>query len=270
MDFINTFLNYPLGSITVEMLLAAVLILLIGIVLANLLVKPIRKLIDRASWDTSLKRVVLIIVRAVLYTVVVLIAADSLHIPITSLLTAFSIVGLAVSLAIQDTLANMFSGMLLLASKTLSSGDYVQIDTFEGTVTDVDLMSTYLLTADHKTVRIPNQTVQNSAIVNFSRQTLRRVEVIVTASYDAPTDKVKAALLRAASRLDTVVDEPAPFAGLSAFQNSSIEYIVQVWAAPSDYRATRYALSENIRETFAEDGIEMTYDHLNVHMIQGE
>jgi len=270
LEFINTFLNYPLGGITVQMLLSAVLILVIGIALANLLVRPLRRLIDRASWDASLKRVVLLIIRAVLYAVVVLIAADSLRIPITSVLTAFSIVGLAVSLAIQDTLANMFSGMLLLASKTLSGGDYVQIDAFEGTVTDVDLMNTYLLTTDHKTVRIPNKTVQNAAIVNFSRQTLRRVEFRVTASYDAPTDKVKAALLRAAERVDAIVSEPAPFAGLAAYQNSSIEYVVQAWAAPSDYRKAFYALSENIREAFAEDGIEMTYDHLNIHMKQGE
>ncbi len=270
MSFLNTILNYPLGGITVQTALSAVLIVVVGILLVKLLTKPLRKLIDRTSWDASLKNVLVLIIRVLLYVLVVLIAADSIGIPITSLLTVLSIAGLAVSLAIQDTLANVFSGMLLLAAKAFSSGDYVQIGSLEGTVTDVDLMNTHLLTADHKAIRIPNKDVQASAIVNYSREPLRRVEFRVTASYDAPTDKVKAALLKAADRAEPILKDPAPFAGLTAYQSSSIEYVVQAWTESANYWKAFYALSENIREAFAEDGVVMTYDHLNVHMTKGD
>ncbi len=259
-------LNYPIGDTTVQTILIALLMMVIGILIVTLLMRPIKKALSKSRLDDSLKGVIAMIIRLLLYVIVVLIAADYMGIPITSLLAVLSIAGLAVSLAIQDTLANVFSGVLLLAAKTFSSGDYVQINSLEGTITKVDLMNTYLRTADNKDVRIPNKDVQAAPIVNYSREPIRRVEVRVDVSYDAPTDKVKAALLAAASATPTVLDDPAPFAGLFAYKNSAIEYVVQVWADSSCYWPTYYGLTEAIRDSFAAAGIEMTYDHLNVHI----
>ncbi len=259
-------LTMPIGTVTLQTVLVAVLLVALGIVLSSLLVRLIKKMLTKTTLDDSLKGVIAMIARMVLYVLVILLAADYIGIPITSLLAVLSIAGLAVSLAIQDTLANVFSGVLLLAAKTFSSGDYVQINSLEGHVIKVDLMNTYLRTADNKDVRIPNKDVQAAPIINYSREPLRRVEVRVTASYDAPTDRVKSALLDAVDQVTTVLDEPQPFVGLQSYQSSAIEYVVRVWTMSDDYWTTFYALNEAIRPAFDRAGIAMTYDHLNVHM----
>lgn len=269
-ETINTYLGFSLGTVTLQMVLVAAIIAVVGVIVAKIILSVIRRLLKRSTMDSSLQSVIMIILRLVLYTVVALIVVDYFGIPVTSLLTVLSIVGLAVSLAIQDTLTNVFSGMMLLAAKTFSSGDYVQLNGLEGTVIKVDLMNTHLRTADNKTVRIPNKDVQAAPIVNYSHEPTRRVEIRVTASYNDDTEAVKAALLRAADEADTVLRDPAPFAGLFAYQNSSIEYVLQAWTDTDSYWKTYYALTENVRRTFAEDGITMTYDHINVHMISKE
>lgn len=262
--------HITIGRIPLYLFFTTALIVIGGLGLSQIIMHLVKKWLERTAWDTNLKHVLSLVIRVVLYVLVALIAADHIGIPVTSLVAVLSVAGLAISLAIQDTLANVFSGMLLLTAKTFSSGDYVQVSGLEGTVTKVDLMNTYLRTADYKTVRIPNKDVQAAPIVNYSREAVRRVEVRVTVSYGDETEAVKAALLRAADRADMILKEPAPFAGLFAYQSSSIEYVVQVWTKTGDYWAAYYALTENIRETFREDGITMTYDHLNVHIMQGE
>ncbi len=264
---IENFLNFPLGKITVQTVLTALLLLLAGIVIVRVVMAIVRKALAKSSLDVNLQQLVAVIIRVLLLTVVLLIVADFIGIPITSVVTVLGVAGLAVSLAIQDTLANVFGGILLLAAKTFATGDYVQINNLEGTVIKVDLMNTYLLTADNKHVRIPNKDVQTAPIVNYTREPLRRVEVAVNVSYDAPTAAVKAALLKATASVDTVIDDPAPFAALSAYESSSIRYIVRVWTHNKDYWDTYFALTEGVRETLAEDGISMTFDHINVHMV---
>lgn len=267
LESLENFLSYPLGSITVQTVMTALLLLVAGIVLVKILTSIFKKALKKSTLEQSLQGLLVIIIRVLLLTLVVLITADYIGIPVTSLVAVLSVAGLAVSLAIQDTLANVFSGILLLAAKTFAAGEYVQINSLEGTVTKVDLMNTHLLTADNKHVRIPNKDVQAAPIINYSREPLRRVEITVHVSYDAATDAVKAALLRAADRAETVLSDPAPFAGIRSFKNSSVEYVLQGWTASADYWTSYYAMIEGLRETFAEDGIAITsYEHVNVHM----
>lgn len=264
------FLNYHIGSLTVERLLVALLVALVGIALVKLILRTEKKIFEKTDWDQSLKNMIVIISRLLLDAVVGVVTLDYLGIPMTSVVTVLGIVGLAVSLAIQDTLANVFAGLLLLTAKVFASGDYVQLDGVEGTVIKVDLMNTHLRTADNKTVRIPNNNVQTAPIVNFSREALRRVELRVDVSYDDDTDKVKASLLRSVTGIAAILDDPAPFAGLLSFKASSIEYVVRGWARSEEYWDAYFALTETVRRNFAEDGIKMTYDHLNVHLVKEE
>lgn len=265
---IQEFLNIPVGSITVQTIVSAVLLAVVGIVIVKLIMMIVKRALAKSTLDDSLQGLIRIIARVVLWVILLLVVADFIGIPVTSLVAVLSVAGLAVSLAIQDTLANVFGGLLLLASKTFTSGEYVQIGTLEGSVTKVDLMSTHLLTADNKHVRIPNKDVQAAAITNFTREPVRRVDVTVSVSYDAPTEAVKAALLRAAAAVETTLDDPAPFAGLMAYESSSIRYVVRAWAHTDAYWDTYFAMIEGVREAFAADGIEITYDHLNVHLLE--
>ncbi len=260
------FLNYPLGGVTVGTLLNSLLIIAVGVVTVKLLMCIIGSLLKRSSMDKSLKNVIRNVIRIILYVLLVLIVADYFGVPVTSLVTVLGVVGLAVSLALQDTLSNVFCGLLLLAAETFSSGDYVQLNGLEGKVEKVDLMNTHLLTADNKHIRIPNKDVQASPIVNYTREPIRRVEIRVTASYDDDTEVVKAALLEAARNAEAVLEEPAPFAGLFSYGASSIEYVLQGWTDSGTYWAAYYGMTEQVRSCFKAHGVTMTYDHLNVHL----
>lgn len=266
MEAFNNLLNFSIGTVTVQTLLFAVILIAIGIACSQIVIHIIKKTLARTTLDKSFHSVILLIARVLLFTLIVLIVADHLGIPVTSLVAVLSIVGLAVSLAIQDTLANVFAGIILMAAKTFSSDDYVQLAGLEGTVIRVDLMNTHLRTADGKAVRIPNKDVQTAAIVNYSREPHRRIEVAVTASYDDATETVKAALLAAAAKTPLILTDPAPVAGLRAYQSSSIEYVLWAWCNSNQYWASFFALNEAVREEFTAHGVTMTYDHLNVHI----
>ncbi|MGN0172128.1 MAG: mechanosensitive ion channel family protein [Acutalibacteraceae bacterium] len=261
-------LEFRIGSFTVEQLLWSIVLLAVCIVLVKLLMRGARRMIGKSHLDASVKLALTNTVRFLLYLIVILLVADSLGIPMTSLIALVSVAGLAVSLAIQDTLSNVFSGIILLINKPFAAGDYVQIGALEGTVMAINLMNTHLCTADHKTVYIPNKDVNSGAIVNFSREPFRRVELMVNASYDDPTEQVKAALQQAIEKTPTAVKEPAPFVGLEAYESSSIAYVVRVWTKTPDYWTTYYTLREAVRVAFQENGITMTYEHLQVHMVE--
>ncbi len=265
---VQDLLGFRFGSFTVEQLLWAIVLLAVCILLVKLIMRVVKRVMEKSRLDASVKLALTNTMRFVLYLIVVLLVADDLGIPVTSLIALLSVAGLAVSLAIQDTLSNVFSGIILLVNKPFVGDDYVRIGSFEGTVIEVSLMNTRLCTADHKTVYIPNKDVNSGAVVNFSREPLRRVEVTVNASYDDATEKVKAALQKAIAKTPTVVTQPEPFVGLEEYQNSSIAYIVRVWTQTPDYWTTYYTLREAVRTAFEEDGVTMTYDHLQVHMVE--
>lgn len=268
-DF-SGFLNFSLGTITMQKILTALLIVVVGAILVKIILKTTKKILSKTAMDENLQNVFVIIARIVLYTIVVLVVADYFGIPITSLLTVLSIVGLAVSLALQDTLANVFSGMILLASKSFANGDYVQVNGLEGTVVSVDLMNTHLHTFDNKHVRIPNKDVNTSPIINFSRETTRRVDLVVGVSYDNDTETVKKALLKAAQNSEHILADPAPFAGLFSYGESSIDFKLQAWTKTETYWPAYYSLTEGVRETFKDAGVSITFNHIIVHTADKE
>ena len=189
----------------------------------------------------------------------------------TSILVAlFSLLGLAVSLAVQGVLSNFTSGILLLMSKPFVVGDFIEAGDQSGTVREINLIHTTVQTPDNKLIFIPNGDVSAGRIINYSREPNRRINLTVTASYDAGIDQVEEALREAIARVPSLLEEPAPFVSVNGYLNSSIEYVVRAWAAQADYWDAYFALLHQIKYCFDEAGIEMTYDHLNVHLRTGE
>ena len=183
----------------------------------------------------------------------------------TGVVALASVLTLAVSLAVQNLLANVFSGFTLLYTKPFVSGDYVEIAGQGGTVQEIGLTYTKLATADNKSVSIPNSAVTATEIVNYTVLGTRRVSVEISVSYDAPTQAVLEAL-REAGNVPTRLEEKEPFAALSSYGDSAINYVLHVWSTAGDYWTTLFAVNEKVREVFAAKGIEMTYPHLNVHL----
>ena len=267
MDFFNSLADIKLGDISLSSILSAVLIYVVCYVVIRLLCRAFEKLLDRSKHiDASLKTFFSGAIKAVLWVIAIIIIAGSLGIPVTSLVAVLSVAGVALSLALQGLLSNLFSGITILATRPFNVGDYVQVGGEGGTVKSIGLFYTVLDTPDNRVIYAPNGDITSSKIVNYSAESLRRVIIPVTASYDSATAAVRRAVLAAAAKDERILTEPAPMAAISGFGSSSVEYTVRVWCKSDDYWDVLFALNENIRESFAEYGVEMSYDHLNVHI----
>ena len=172
---------------------------------------------------------------------------------------------LSVSLALQNILGNVIGGFTILYTRPFHSGDFVEIAGQSGTVREINMTYTMLVTGDNKQVSIPNSAVVAAQIVNYSAEGTRRMDIAVSASYDAPTQKVIDALVLAGT-VDNALLEPAPFAAVSSYGDSAIGYILRVWAKCEDYWDVYFVVNQRVKDIFDQQGIEMTYPHLNVHL----
>ena len=255
------------GNLTWESVLGALLTLLLCLVAQKLVMTLVRKLLDRPNIDSRVRHYTLSGIRALLWILTVLILADSLGIPVTSLVALLSVFSLAASLAVQSVLANIAGGIVIMLNKPFKEGDYIETSSGAGTVQDITLNYTYLATFDGQRVVVPNSTISADRVINYTVQGQRRAVIQVTASYDAPTETVRQACFRAIEQCGPILSDPAPEVLLSNYLDSSIEYTVRVWCKPEDYGSVYFPLLAKLRETFAEAGVEMTYNHLNVHLM---
>ena len=156
---------------------------------------------------------------------------------------------------------------MILSSHPFSIGDVIEVDGAEGTVREITLNHTKLEAYDGQIIMEPNKTLASAKVVNYTTLGRRRIVHNVTASYDAPTEAVKAAC-REAMDVPGVLADPAPEVRLISYGSSSIEYSARCWASVADYWRVYFAVNENLRDAFARHGVEMTYDHLNVHVVE--
>ena len=265
---LETALKLSLGSLTLGRVLYTLILLAVCLLVTRLVSSLAKRLLARGDLEERVRKYILGAVRAVLYVLTVLIVADSLGIPVTSLIALFSVFGLAISLAAQDVLSNVAGGLVILSSRPFSIGDYVEVSGVSGTVHEISLNHTKLVTPDGHLVMLPNKELASSQMTNYTVLGRRRVVQKVTASYDAPTETVKAACRRALELTDNLLDDPPPAVYLTAYQESSIQYTVYCWATPDNWWGAYLALGEHLRDAFREYGVEMTYNHLNVHIME--
>lgn len=255
------------GKLTVGRLLSALLLLLVCLAVVRLLLGMTRRLVGRAALDERIKRYILRGVRAFLYLLTALVMAGSLNIDVSSLIALVGVFGLAVSLAVQDVLGNVAGGMVLLFSKPFTLGDYVSTADGEGEVAEITLTHTKLDTPAGQRVMLPNSKLTAGQIVNYTVRGVRRADHAVSASYNDAPEAVRSACLKALSRTPNILPDPAPQVVLTAYGESSIEYRVRFWAKTEDYWDAHFRSLEEIYRAFAEDGVTMTYNHLNVHIL---
>ena len=258
-----------IGSMALSTLISAVLTFITCFIVMQIILKTLERVLGRANKiDGTLKGFIHSAVKIVLWILTGIIVAGALGIPTTSLVALISIAGLALSLSVQNILSNLFSGLTLLVSKPFKSGDYVEVGGRNGIIKSVGLFYTQLNTLDNVSINIPNSDVTGTTVMNYSREPLRRVDRVFSAAYESSTENVKAAVFEAISRDEKILRDPAPFVRLSEYKDSCIEYTVRVWCKCADYWDVFFNLNENVRDCFAEKGVEMTYNHMNVHILE--
>ncbi len=248
----------------------SIAVLVIGCFAAvKLLLVLFDKFVKKSKLDPIIRKILRIAVKILLLFIAVVIILGSIGVSVTSLIAALSVVGVAFSLAIQGFLSNVFGGIQIISNKPFHIGDYVDAGGESGTVREVGLFYTKLYTPDKKLVQIPNSTIANSNITNYSSAKNRRVDVTVSASYDSDVEKVKSVLLGMLMEHPlTLKDEDiAPAVHVSSYNANDISYIARAWCANGDYWSVYFDVMDNVKTTFEENGIEMSYPHVNVHMV---
>lgn len=259
-----------IGDMALSTLFSAILSFLVCFIVIKLVMKLVDKLMANPTvkLDGTIKGFLRNAIYILLWAVAVIIVANALGIDTTSLVAVVSIAGLALSLSVQNILANLFSGLTLLITKPFAAGNFVEAAGKSGLVKTVGLFYTTMDTLDNVSISIPNSEITGSTIYNYSREPLRRVDMTFSTSYDAATEDVKAAILEVVEQDSRILHDPAPFVRLSAYKQSCIEYTVRLWVVNADYWAVYFDMNENVRESFQRHGVAMTYEHLNVHIEQ--
>jgi small conductance mechanosensitive channel len=254
-----------LGSEASLRLLAFALILIVGIIVIQIILAILGKALKKTKMEKAAHTLIRSVTRILLYLLLGLAAASSLGIDVTGIVALASVFTLALSLSLQNSLTNLIGGFTLLSTKPFKSGDYVEIAGQAGSVTEIGMFYTVLTTPDNKITHIPNNSVVSADITNYTTTGTRRLSIDVSASYDAPTEKVLEAL-RDAANVPGILEDPAPFVALTGYGDHAITYTVRVWTKTEDYWTVHYAIHERIRECFAAHGVAMTHPHLNVHL----
>ncbi len=252
-------------ELSLKRVLPAVLILIVGVIVAKLLLKLFDRTLKKSKLNKTMFSFLKALMRILLYTIVLLIAAGSLGVDVTSLVAVLSVVSLAISLAVQNTLSNVVGSVSLLTTQPFQAGDYVEIGDDSGTVEEITLTYTKLMTVDGQTIYIPNSDTAAARICNYTVAGKRRIALCFTASYEDDMEKVKAAILRAAEPVKCLEDT-RPEVYVNAYLDSAIEYQLFVWTTPAEFFPTKMALIEAVKQEFDRQNISIPYPQVDVHM----
>lgn len=257
--------QYPVWDILTTAVLAVVCLFAV-----KLLLILFDKFIKRSSVDPLVCKILRVAVKVLLLFTAVIIVLSRLGVSVSSLVATLSVVGVALSLAVQGFLSNVFGGLQIISNRPFQIGDYVEAGGEGGTVREVGLFYTKLDTPDKKLIQIPNSTVANGNIINYSSADNRRLEVVVSVGYDNDVEEVKATLLQLFSQHPLMLTEGdlAPAVHVSAYGDNAITFTARGWCANGDYWTVYFDLMDAIQPTFAQKGITFSYPHVNVHMQQ--
>lgn len=266
-EIFSGFKDIDLAGITWDHILPALLLLMLCLVVVKILLKMVDKVLQRTEIERSLHTFIRMTAKVVLLFLTVLIVAGSLGIPVSSLIAVLSVFGLAVSLAVQNSLSNVAGGIQVLSSKPFKVGDYVEAGGIEGNVREIGIFYTRIVTWDNKLIQVPNSQISAEKIINYTAEPERRVDLTFAVSYNTPVETVKMAITEVMGTHALTLATPEPSVRVSKYGESSIEYSMRVWCATEDYWTVYYDMLEQVKAAFDKAGVEMTYPHVNVHMM---
>jgi small conductance mechanosensitive channel len=244
----------------------ALAIFLIGKFIIRMVVRTIGTLMQAQDVDKTLETFICNLVRVSLMVVVVIAAIGALGVETTSFIAIFGAAGLAIGLALQGSLSNFASGVLIVLFRPYRVGDWVEVAGIAGTVEQVQILTTILKTGDNKQIIVPNSQIMDSIITNYSANDTRRIDMVIGVSYDDDIDTVRKTLEELLAAEDRILDEPAPTIAVSELADSSVNFIVRPWAKTADYWGVKFDLTESIKKRFDQDGISFPYPQQDVHL----
>ena len=246
-------------------IVAAIFIFIVGKWAIKKLTALTKKVMQKANVDETLVEFSESIVYFVLLIVVILAALSTLGINTTSFLAIFGAAGLAVGLALKDSLANIGAAVLIIIFRPFQVGDFVEAGGATGTVDDVNLFSTIISPLDNRTIIVPNSAIIGGNITNYSKKPQRRVDHVFGIGYDDDLKLAKETLMEIMQSDKRVLAEPAPFVAVSELGDSSVNFVFRAWVETADYWDVYFDMHEKVKLTFDEKGISIPYPQMDIH-----
>ena len=262
--FINFFQN---GALTIVRCIA---FFILGLIILKIVRSIVVRTTMKSRLDKSAATFIISIVTVVLYIALVIVIVSALGFSTAGIIAAFSAIALAVALALQDSLASLANGIIIIFTKPFKKGDYVEINGKDGLVQDIRLFNTKIVTYNNEEILIPNNQILGSTLINYSTMSLRRVVIEVPIPYSAELSEVKEILLSTLNSHQDVVKTPAPAVVLDGYGDSALKFKARAWTPNEKYWDTRASLFEMIFNNLREKGIEIPFNQLDVHLQRDE
>ncbi len=244
----------------------AALILLAGLWLARSLSRMLERALARGGVESTLAKFLRNVSYAGMVIVVVIASLQKLGVPTTSVLAVLGAAGLAVGLALKDSLSNIASGVMLIMLRPFREGDAVQAAGLEGVVEEIRIFQTRLRTYDNRAIILPNSSITGAPIINFTAKPQRRIDILVGVGYDDDLKRAREILLKIAQDHPQVLAEPAPFVQVSKLGESSVDLTLYAWTQTRDYGDTRSQLLEAVRTDIIGNGLNIPYPQRDLHV----
>jgi small conductance mechanosensitive channel len=244
----------------------AILIFYVGKLLVRLILKAVKRVMDKQDIEDTLETFVLSLSRMVMMLFVIIATVGALGIQTTSFIAVLGAAGLAIGLALQGSLANFASGVLIVLFRPYKVGDFIEAAGVAGSVEKVEILTTVFKTGDNKRVIVPNGQVMGSVITNYSANEMRRVDMVVGVSYSDDLDKVRATLEELIAAEERILADPAYKIAVSELADSSVNFIVRPWVKTEDYWGVMFDLTEAIKKRFDKEGISFPFPQQDVHL----
>jgi len=253
-----------------KLLLVGLLILIAGLWIINRMVKGFKRLLIARNVDETLIPFLVSLTSVTLKALLFISVITYVGIPMTSFIALLGAAGLAIGMALSGTLQNFAGGVILLILKPFKVGDYIEAQGYAGVVKEIQVFNTVLTTPDNKTVVIPNGGLSTGAMVNYSNQDTRRVDLVFGIGYDDDIDKARAIIKEVIARETNILTDPAPFIGVVELGDNSVNLVTRVWARTSEYWNVYFFLNEFVKKEFDKQGVSIPYPQRDVHIIKGE
>ena len=253
----------------VPKVLLALVIFFVGHLIIRGLVRSIRKVSEKRSFDATLQKFLISLTKAILYVVLVISVAGMVGVQTTSFVAVLGAAGLAIGLALQGSLANFAGGVLILIFKPFKVADVIDAQGHVGIVDEIQIFNTIIKTFDNKVIIIPNGALANGTITNITKEETRRVDMTFSIGYDDDIDKAKQILTDLIKADDRVINEPTePFIVMNELGDSSLNFVVRAWCKAGDYWGIYFDMLEKVKKTFDKECISIPYPQQDVHLYQ--
>lgn len=259
-----------MGSSYGGKIVLAIVTLIVGLLVIKLIGKLIKKALGNSKLNDTVKLIIIKTVKIILYVVLIVGIVSILGVPMSSVVAIIASCGLAVGLAFQGALANLAGGLMILIFHPFKVGDYVQATGAEGVVTDISIFYTKLLTLDNKRVLVPNGDLMNANITNLTAEDKRRIDQDFKITNDIDQDLVRSVLMAAAKATEGVMEDPAPFARLTAVDDDTYIFTVRAWCDTAKYWDVYFDLIENCSSALAANGIDDPEERIAVRLVKDE